>query len=65
MNPHEKVTGMIEMARVPAYYAPAYSQNDEPAEETKVALSQYLWILQALPLAGLVASCWLPCWAHY
>jgi polysaccharide biosynthesis transport protein len=46
MNPHEKVAGMIEMARVPAYYAPAYTQTDEPAEETKVALSQYLWILK-------------------
>jgi succinoglycan biosynthesis transport protein ExoP len=46
MNPHEKVTGMIEMARVPAYYAPAYGQNDEPTEESKVALSQYLWILK-------------------
>src|ERR1700748_2952612 len=46
MNPHEKISGMIEMVRVPAYYAPAYTQTDEPTEETKVALSQYLWILK-------------------
>ncbi len=46
MNPHEKIPGLIEMTRVPAYYTPAFNQAEEPSEETKVPLSQYLWILK-------------------
>jgi capsular exopolysaccharide synthesis family protein len=45
MNPHEKLPTVIEMGRIPAYYAPIQSPEDEP-EEAKVPLSQYLWILK-------------------
>jgi capsular polysaccharide biosynthesis protein len=47
MSPHEKLPTVIEMGRIPAYYAPSVFQSaeDEP-EEAKVPLSQYLWILK-------------------
>jgi succinoglycan biosynthesis transport protein ExoP len=46
MNPHERIPATIDMARVPAYYVPAFNQPEEPTEESKVPLSQYLWILK-------------------
>ncbi len=46
MNPHEKIPSVIEMGRVPAYYAPMFQSPEEEPEEAKVPLSQYLWILK-------------------
>lgn len=46
MNTPERIPGMIEMTRIPAYYAPALPQADETPEDTKIPLSQYLWILR-------------------
>jgi capsular exopolysaccharide synthesis family protein len=51
MNLHDEIPGTLDLTRVPAHYAtafghPVYGQQDEYAEESKVPLSQYLWILK-------------------
>ena len=51
MNPQDRLpgaqaSGVIEMARVPAYYVPPSAQAEDAPEESKIALSQYLWILK-------------------
>src|SRR5271165_567510 len=50
MQDQEKLPMLVEMSRAPAYQPayppPFYSPADQEPEETKIPLSQYLWILK-------------------
>jgi capsular polysaccharide biosynthesis protein len=51
MTPHDRfredrLPGTVEMVRMQGVYSPAYGPGEEDQEESKVRLSQYLWILK-------------------
>jgi succinoglycan biosynthesis transport protein ExoP len=46
-NEPENLPAVVEMGRVPTYYlAPPYQGSEEEAEESKLPLTQYFWILK-------------------
>ncbi len=59
-NEHETLPTVVEMGRVPAYYPeqPQYQNLDEEAEEAKLPLSQYFWVVKRYRrrIVGLVAA---------
>jgi succinoglycan biosynthesis transport protein ExoP len=46
MQDQERLPMLVEMGRVPAYAPPVYGPAEQEPEETKLPLSQYLWILK-------------------
>jgi hypothetical protein len=46
MQDQERLPMLVEMRRVPAYAPPFYGPAEREPEETKLPLSQYLWILK-------------------
>jgi len=46
MQEQERLPMLVEMGRVPAYAPAVYQPADQEAEEGKLPLSQYLWILK-------------------
>src|ERR1019366_6158251 len=59
-NESERLYGAVEAARVgaPLYLAPPYQEADEDAEEAKLPLAQYFWILRRYRwrISGAVAA---------
>ncbi len=58
MREQERLPMLVEMGRVPAYAPPVYNPADQEAEEGKLPLSQYLWILKRYRwrIGGFVAA---------
>src|SRR5580692_7047039 len=46
MQEQDRLPMLVEMGRVPAYAPPVYNPADQEAEEGKLPLSQYLWIVK-------------------
>jgi succinoglycan biosynthesis transport protein ExoP len=46
MQDQERLPMLVEMGRVPAYAPSVYHPADQEPEETRLPLSQYLWILK-------------------
>jgi polysaccharide biosynthesis transport protein len=46
MQDQDRLPMLVEMGRVPAYAPPVYTPADQQPDDTKLPLSQYLWILK-------------------